>query len=104
MKNDFKNILFKRVILILNLLIFVASTVSAILCLFDNAVGLTVLLCSSYVLYPLILITFAAACILKAVNFKDYRLNFVLFIANLPVSFLVLLVCLYKVAEGLQGF
>ena len=105
MENNFKNTLFKRLILIENCLILAISIVTAILCLCDNLYGLTIIIISQlYILYPLILLTFIVACILKAVNFKDYKLNLALFIVNLPASYLSFIIGFRKFAEGLELF
>ena len=104
MENTLKNTLFKRLILIENLLILAISIVSAILCLFGNITGFTVLLYSSYILYPLILITFAVAFIMKSVTFREFKLNLSLFILNLPVSILSAAIGLSKAAAALESF
>ena len=105
MESNFKNLLFKRMILIENCLILAISIVTAILSLCDNLYGLTIIIISHiYILYPLILLTFIVACILKAVKFKDYKLNLALFIVNLPTSYLSFAIGLSKFAEGLELF
>ena len=105
MENTLKNTLFKRLILIENLLILAISIVTAILCLCDNLVGLPIIIISQlYILYPLILITFAVAFIMKSVDFREFKLNLSMFILNLPLSILSAAIGLSKAAAALESF
>ena len=104
MKPTFKNDLCKTVVFIENILLLFLTTVSTVLFLCEISAGAAIFLCSCYVLYPLILITFVIGLACKWVVIRDYKLNIGLFIANLPVSFLCLLGVLYKFASALESF
>lgn len=99
-----KHNLLRRIILAENFALFVISVVSTVLFLCGVSTGYAVFAITNYIFYPLILLTFVVSLLLKAVNFKAYKLNFVLFAANLAVSFICLLASLSKFAAVLQNF
>lgn len=99
-----KNELIKKVILLENSLLLLATVISSILFLCGVSAGYTVFTLSNCILYPLILLTFAIGFILKAVEMKSSKLNFIFFVTNLALSFASLLALLYTMGDILEKF
>ncbi len=104
MEKNLKNDLLKKIILIENIVLLLTTLISTVLFLCGVDAGYSIFMISSYVLYPVILLSFAIGFILKAIETKDYKLNFALFVSNLAVSFVCLLALLYKFADVLEKF
>ena len=101
-----KNIVLKRLLLIENILLLLA-TVPSILLLLCNvgvSVGFLIFSIACYIFYPLILLTFLAGLLWKAVEIKNCKGGLILFGINLVTSFIGLLTMLYRVAASLEGF
>ena len=99
-----KDNLLKTIILAENALLLLLSLVSTVLFMANISVGASLFLYSTYALYPIIFITFFVALFLKTVKAKEYKLNFILFGANLATSTVCLIAVLYKLAGALGSF
>ncbi len=104
MEKTSKNNLIKKAILLENALLLLATVISSVLFLCGVSVGYSIFMISNYILYPLILLTFAIGFILKAVEIRSCKLNFILFVTNLAVSFVSLLTLLYTMGDILEKF
>lgn len=101
---NMKNSLLNKIILFENLILLMLSTVSTILFLCGVSVGYLIFMISSYVLYPLILLSFGVGFLLKVIEIKESKLDFILFGANLAISFVCLLAMLTELAGALEAF
>ena len=101
MKN---NVLFKRVILFENVLLLLLTVISTTVFLCGPSAGMGIFIYSSYIAYPLILLTFFIALLCKRVVIREYKVNIGLFLANLAISFFGFLAFLYKIADALAAF
>ena len=99
-----KNALIKKIILLENILLLLTTLVSSVLFLCGVSAGYTVFTLSNCILYPLILLTFVIGFILKAVEMKSSKLNFIFFVTNLAFSFASLLALLYTMGDILEKF
>ena len=104
MEKSLKHDLIKKIILIENLLLLLMALMSPVMFFSGFRVGYAICVISSYVLYPLILITFLTGEILKAIKIRDYKLNLIFFGVNIVLSLASFLVVLYAVARALVDF
>ena len=104
MQKVLKNSLFKEIILLENIVLFLSTTISIVLFLCNISVGYSIFLISNYILYPLILFSFVIGIALKIMKISEYKLELVLFGANLAVSLICFFALLYRFAGVLESF
>ena len=99
-----KSNLFKKGLLIENIVLLLSTIASAIFFFSNISAGYSILVIGPYVLYPLILLTFLVGLLWKAIKIKSCKSAFILFGVNLAVSLVCQVAILYKIAGALEGF
>ena len=105
MENSKKVAVFKNIILIENIILPFINAIPALFWIFgDSNVGFYIHLYSTYILYPVIIATFIAALVCRAVKPKQYTVNFILFAVNICITALCFMGILWKLGGVLEGF
>ena len=103
MQKVLRNLWLKKIILLENIVLFFATTISTVLFLCNFSAGYAIFLISNYILFLLILLTFVIGFAFK-IKISEYRLELVFFGSNLAVSVICLFALLYRFADVLESF
>ena len=109
MRKSFKNRTFSRIIRFSNLALLFINVLATVLIflgtykieefsIYDAALYI------SYALIPFTLITILLGFIIRAIRLREQKLNILLFILNIPLSFLPMVAVLYQLGELSQYF